>query len=238
MTPSVDEIPFLRLSLSLLPVLVVLFVFFRWSIGSRTALHAVVRMVTQLALVGYVLTFIFGSNHPAVVLGTLTVMLVVASWIALRPLTSTRTSLYPSVFLSISIGGVLTLVLITQGVLAVDVWHEGSVLIPLGGMIFATSMNTVSLAAERFKAERERAVPYPEARQIALRSAVIPQINTLFAVGVVAFPGMMTGQILSGVEPLVAVRYQIMVMCMMFGSAGISAACFLQLQRPAEDPQS
>lgn len=65
-----------------------------------------------------------------------------------------------------------------------------------------------------------------------MRSALIPQVNTLFAVGLVSLPGMMTGQILSGVSPLIAVRYQIMVMCMLFGAAGMSAAFFLALQRP------
>ncbi len=59
-------------------------------------------------------------------------------------------------------------------------------------------------------------------------AALIPQINALLAVGLVALPGMMTGQILSGVDPLVAVRYQIVVMCMIFGSSGVAAACYLQ----------
>ena len=58
-------------------------------------------------------------------------------------------------------------------------------------------------------------------------TGMIPVINSLFAVGLVALPGMMTGQILSGISPLIAVRYQIMVMCMMFGGAGISTALFL-----------
>jgi putative ABC transport system permease protein len=48
-------------------------------------------------------------------------------------------------------------------------------------------------------------------------------------VGLVSIPGMMTGQILSGVSPLIAARYQIMVLCMVFGAAGISSACFLTL---------
>ena len=65
-----------------------------------------------------------------------------------------------------------------------------------------------------------------------MRSALIPQVNTLFAVRLVSLPGMMTGQILSGVPPLIAVRYQVMVMSMLFGAAGMSAACFLALQRP------
>ena len=60
---------------------------------------------------------------------------------------------------------------------------------------------------------------------------MIPVINSLFAVGLVSIPGMMTGQILSGVSPLIAARYQIMVMCMIFASAGISTAIFLSLCR-------
>jgi len=56
----------------------------------------------------------------------------------------------------------------------------------------------------------------------------------LLAVGLVSLPGMMTGQILSGIDPLVAVRYQIMVMCMIFGAAGLSTVCFLTLIRRTE----
>ncbi|MDP6626234.1 MAG: ABC transporter permease, partial [Nitrospinota bacterium] len=86
-------------------------------------------------------------------------------------------------------------------------------------------------AVERLEAEIERDVPYEQARIIALRTALIPITNSLLAVGLVSLPGMMTGQILSGVSPFIAARYQIMVMCMIFGSAGISAACFLAMVR-------
>ena len=64
-----------------------------------------------------------------------------------------------------------------------------------------------------------------------LNAALIPQLNSLFAVGLVSLPGMMTGQILAGADPLVAVRYQIMVMCMLLGSAGIAGAIYLGWQR-------
>jgi len=64
-----------------------------------------------------------------------------------------------------------------------------------------------------------------------MQAALIPIINALFAVGLVSLPGMMTGQILSGVSPLVAVRYQIMVMAMIFGASGIATAVFLLLSR-------
>ncbi|MDX2481924.1 MAG: ABC transporter permease, partial [Desulfuromusa sp.] len=97
------------------------------------------------------------------------------------------------------------------------------------GMIFANSMNSISLAGERLEAEISRDIPYDKARSIALQASLIPITNSLLAVGLVSLPGMMTGQILSGVSPLIAARYQIMVMCMIFGSAGISAAIFLTL---------
>ena len=56
---------------------------------------------------------------------------------------------------------------------------------------------------------------------------MIPQVNGLLAVGLVALPGMMTGQILSGVSPLIAVRYQIMIMTMILGVSGVGAAMML-----------
>jgi len=91
-------------------------------------------------------------------------------------------------------------------------------------------MNTVSLAAERFESEFKRGENYISARRTALDATLIPQINSLFAVGLVALPGMMTGQILSGVDPNIAVRYQIMVMWMIFGSGGIAAVIYLVLR--------
>ena len=121
---------------------------------------------------------------------------------------------------------------VTQGVLVLKPWYLPQLMVPLAGMIFANSMNSISLAVERLNAEIDRNVSYEEARNIALQASLIPIINSLFAVGLVSLPGMMTGQILSGVSPLIAVRYQIMVMCMIFGSSGISAACFLLLVRP------
>ncbi len=85
-------------------------------------------------------------------------------------------------------------------------------------------------------AELAQGSRYGAARNIALQAALIPITNSLLAVGLVALPGMMTGQILSGVSPLLAARYQIMVMCMVYGSAGISAACFLALAWPETHP--
>lgn len=232
MNTSVQIIPFTHLALAFLPVLVVVVILYRWALEVRTALYALMRMLVQLLLIGYVLTYIFESESAWVVLAVLTVMVSASSWISLRTVEESRKSLYLRAFLSIALGGGATLALITQGVLALDPWFRPSYMIPLAGMIFANGMNSVSLAAERLQAELERSVPYERARGIALRTALIPILNSLFAVGLVSLPGMMTGQILSGVSPLIAVRYQIMVMCMIFGAAGLSSALFFVLGKP------
>lgn len=232
MNDSAQLIPLSRLALAFLPVVAVLVIVHRWSLGTRTAVVAVLRMVTQLLLVGYVLTFIFGSERAMVTLAVVAVMLAVGGWIALRPLGDDRPGRYPAALAAIGVGALTVLALVTQGVLAADPWHDASVVIPLAGMIIANSMNTVSLAAERFRTERGRGATYPEARHAAMSTALIPMTNSLLAVGLVSLPGMMTGQILSGVAPLVAVRYQVLVMCMIFGSAGLATSCYLVLQRP------
>ena len=64
-----------------------------------------------------------------------------------------------------------------------------------------------------------------------MQAALIPMTNSLFAVWLVALPGMMTGQILSGVSPVIAAKYQIVVMLMLFGVTGLSAAIFISLER-------
>jgi len=91
-------------------------------------------------------------------------------------------------------------------------------------------MNAVSIASERLFVESQRQNDLKAIRATVLQAALIPITNSLFAVGIVSLPGMMTGQILSGTSPLIAVRYQIMVMCMVFGSSGISSAVYLSIQ--------
>ena len=234
MSKPVELIPLARLALTFLPVALVVGVLVRWSLGARTTLYAMGRMLLQLLLVGYVLTSIFTTDSPWVVGGVLAAMLTIASWIALRPLQVHDRRQYGKVLCSIAIGGVLTLLLVTQCVINTQPWFNPSKVIPLAGMIFANSMTAISLAAERFYAELPRAASYEAARGIALRAALIPITNSLFAVGLVSLPGMMTGQILADVDPLIAARYQIMVMTMLFGSAGISAACYLAWIKPSD----
>jgi putative ABC transport system permease protein len=226
---SIQVIPLGNLALAFIPVACVIFIMLRWSLNARSGIVAVTRMLIQLALIGYLLNWIFAAESSLVVGGIITIMLLAASWIAMRPLEECQWQDFGRSLLAIALGGCLILALIVALVLDVQPWYAPRQVIPLAGMIFASSMNTVSLAAERLEAECDRGTDILEARRLAYRAGLIPLMNALLAVGLVSLPGMMTGQILSGVEPLIAVRYQIMVMCMLTGASGISAAIYLTL---------
>lgn len=229
MTNTLPTIPISALLLMLIPVAVVLWIQYKWALNYKEGLYAVSRMLGQLLIVGYFLGTIFNAERAWIIVLILAVMLVASSWIALRTIADQRKQLFFNVLISLLIGGVMTLMLVTQVVLDFDPWYKPQYMIPLAGMIFANSMNSISLAAERYFEEIKRGVAKIEARNIAFRTAMIPITNSLFAVGLVSLPGMMTGQILSGVDPLIAVRYQIMVMAMIFASGGISSAICLVL---------
>ena len=224
-------IPTANLALAFILVLAVIAIMSRWGVGAGKALYANARMLIQLVAIGYVLTYIFESDNPWAIVAVLAVMMSVSAWIAMRPLSARGIRLYAVFLAALGSTGLAVFLLVTQLVLEVGRWFEPSIVVPIAGMIFANSMNTVSLTAERFEAELGHGTPRIAARRAALDAALIPQINTLFAVGLVALPGMMTGQILAGVDPLVAARYQIVVMCMMFGAGGLAAAFYLTLQR-------
>ncbi|GAB5450108.1 MAG: iron export ABC transporter permease subunit FetB [Halioglobus sp.] len=226
---SVISLSLAQLALALVPVVITLAILLYWSFGVGRAVYALSRMLVQLLLIGYVLAWIFGVSSGWLITLVLLIMLLASSWIALGAVAEQRTALLAASFGSIVIGGGTTLALITQAVLQLEPWYMPRYMIPLAGMVFANAMTAVSLAAERLYAELGHGSAWPEARLAAYQAAMIPVINALFAVGLVSLPGMMTGQILSGVSPLIAARYQIVVMCMIFASAGISTALFLAL---------
>lgn len=92
-------------------------------------------------------------------------------------------------------------------------------------------MNVLSIGIERFEKEFAREGEFESARSIAFKAALIPQINSFLAVGLVSLPGMMTGQILSGIDPLIAVRYQIMIMAIILSTAGITNIIYFTLKQ-------
>ncbi len=232
---SVNIISITSLLIGFLPVIVLIVIMKFWNLDALQAIYANIRMLVQLLLVGYILTFIFETDSPILVVLVIMFMISMSAFIALRPLQAKGIKPFLIILMSLGVSGIGVLLLVTQIILDLPRWFEPQYVIPLAGMVFANSMNTISLVGERFNAELIRGVDYIEARNIAMGAAMIPQVNALLAVGLVALPGMMTGQILSGVDPLTAARYQIMVMCMIFSTAGLSAVIYLFFNQTTKD---
>ena len=228
---QISFIPLANLMLGFIPVIILIGIMYFWGLKISNSIYANFRMLIQLLLIGYVLTFIFETDEPIIIALVVLFMILMSAWIAMRPLKESGIYPFIVIFLSLALSGLAVLFLISQFIVDLPRWFEPSFVVPIAGMIFANSMNTVSLAGERFFIEKDRGEDYEGSRKIALETALIPQINALFAVGLVSLPGMMTGQILSGIEPLMAARYQIMVMCMIFSTAGLSAITYMSFKK-------
>ncbi len=147
MTTTIQVIPFSNLALAFIPTLIVVAILYKWSGEHRTALYGISRMLVQLLLLGYFLSYIFESNSGMVVVSVIAVMVFVSSWIALRTVKTRRRALYTKAFASLLLGGGVTLLLVTQGVLNLDPWYYPNYFIPLAGIaifVFGNRKNKTS----------------------------------------------------------------------------------------------
>ena len=193
----------------------------------RRLLVAAVRTIAQLALIGLVLDRVFAVGRVGIVLALMTVMVLVAGVAAVRR-TERR---YPGVWLNAVVSMWVSSWLITAvalfGIVRVRPWYDPQYAIPLLGMILGNMLNGISLGLDRLTEELEvrrdqveaflalgatrwEAAQDPVRRSV--RTGMIPIINSMMVVGIVSIPGMMTGQMLAGVDPLSAVEYQIVIM--------------------------
>jgi putative ABC transport system permease protein len=243
-SPEILEQPIVELSsldLALAAGLVLIAIgISRWQgleLGRDLAVGAL-RTVVQLALVGYVLVYLFALDRWYLVLATLLVMLLVATHAAVGRQKNASRALLGITGAAMLLGSGLTLVYVGAAVVRMEPWYNPRYLIPLFGMIVGNAMNAAALAAERLRSEMAGqraeveaylalgASPERASREAVRRSLVaslIPTVNGLMVVGIVSLPGMMTGQIIAGSSPVTAVRYQIVVMFMLASSVAITA---------------
>jgi putative ABC transport system permease protein len=192
--------------------------------------HATLRTVVQLLGVGYILAIIFELKNPIAVLGVLMVMLTIATITARNRIGKKIPQLLFVVFGSIFFSTALTLTYTNLLIIQPETWYEPQYLIPLAGIVLGNSMNGAAIAGERLvssisssRLEIEThlslgATPQQAVtayRNDAVRAGLIPTLNQMMVVGVVTLPGMITGQLLSGVKPLEAASYQILIMLML-----------------------
>lgn len=215
----------------------------------RMLLVAAVRTVLQLLLIGFVLQWVFAGNQWYLSLLLIVTMTTVAGITA-----SDRVKFhYPGMRLHGMLAIWLSAWLVTGfavfGIMRLQPWYLPQYLVPLLGMILGNSLNGICLALDRMGSEVtfrktelesqlalganrwEAAHPHIVA---AIRTGMVPMLNTMSVVGLVSLPGMMTGQLLAGVDPLNAVKYQIVVMFLiaattMFGTVGVALLAYRQM---------
>ncbi|BAZ48902.1 hypothetical protein NIES4103_15130 [Nostoc sp. NIES-4103] len=187
------------------------------------------RTILQLLVLGYVLDFIFALDDAWAVLAILTIMLTITAIVARNRISQKIPYVLPLVWGAILISTALTLVYTNLLIIQPERWYEPRYLIPLAGIMLGNAMNAAAIAGERLVsiintsrleiethlslgATPQQAVS--QYRKEAIRAALIPTLNQMMLVGMVALPGITTGQLLAGVKPLDAVSYEILIIFM------------------------
>jgi putative ABC transport system permease protein len=231
------------------------------SLVLRLGLHrhlawAALRMVVQLVLIGFILRWVFAVSSPLATLTVVVVMVAIAGReVAARPEQRLgRFGNYAVGATAVALATFLTAILALTTAIRPQPWYDPRYAIPLVGIVLGNVLNGGSLALDSLLGGvvRERAaieaqlalgVSYGQAMRglirASVRRALLPIINQMSAAGIVTLPGIMTGQILAGLDPLEAVKYQILLMFLLAGASGLTSFIigFGALRRLTDDRQ-
>jgi putative ABC transport system permease protein len=216
----------------------------------RQILWAATRMVVQLVVVGYLLRLVFALNNPLATLVIVLIMaLIAAREIAARPerkfkgLAGLAISVPPTVLATVVTAGLALTTAIRP-----HPWYDPRYAIPLVGIILGSVLNAGSLSLDSLLTTVRRERPAIEAQlslgvgfhratapllRESVRRGLLPIINQMSAAGLITLPGIMTGQIIAGMDPVEAVKYQILLMFLLAGASGVAAlaVAYLALRR-------
>jgi putative ABC transport system permease protein len=242
---SVLDLSAWQLALALLLVVAVLAISVAQRLGlERDLVIGAVRTIVQLYLVGLILAAVFAAATWYWVVLILAVMTAVATHAAVSRLGRPLPGAYWIAATALTVSTTATLAYVIGAVVQVRPWWEPQYIIPIAGMILGNSMTSAALAGDRLQSDLRARRDEVEARlalgfsgrdalqplvRAALRAAMIPTVNAMMTVGVVQLPGMMTGQILAGSSPLLAIRYQIVVVFMQAAATAIGSLLFVRL---------
>ena len=211
---------------------------------SKDILIAVMRMIVQLALVGIYIKTLFNLNNPWLNGLWILIMLLVADVSILKRAGLKVRYFLLSTFTAVAFSILLSTAYLVMLVIQPPNFYDARYIVPLAGMILGNCMQGNVIALERFySALRKNQNEYttylilgatrweavrPYFRE-AIKAALNPTIAGMATMGLVSLPGMMTGQILGGSEPLLAVKYQIAIMISIFTSTTLAAIVNLKL---------
>ncbi|MFZ5830094.1 MAG: ABC transporter permease [Planctomycetota bacterium] len=198
----------------------------RLGLERRLAL-ASIRTVVQLLLIGVVLRWVFRWSNVYIVLGIMLVMTVIAGLAAVRRTERRWQGIWFDSVLAIWASSWLIAALALMAIVRVEPWYQPQYAIPLLGMILGNTLSGISLGLDRLgdelsshRDEVETLLSLGATRweaaigpmRKAIRTGMLPTINTMMVVGLVSLPGMMTGQLVAGMDAMQAVMYQIVIM--------------------------
>jgi putative ABC transport system permease protein len=234
-----------QLGLAVLLVAVVVAVSARQSLGlERDLVIGSIRTIVQLYLVGLILAAVFAAARWYWVVLILAAMAAVATQAAVSRLKKPIPGGHQIAAVALTVSTAGTLAYVISAVVQVRPWYEPQYIIPIAGMILGNSMTSAALAGDRLQGDLLARSDEVEARlalgfsgreavqplvRASLRAAMIPTVNGMMTVGLVQLPGMMTGQILAGSSPLVAIRYQIVVVFMLAAATALGSLIFVRL---------
>ena len=193
----------------------------------KQLVYSTVRSLMQLIAIGYILDLVFAIDDWWAVIAILGVMLTIASIVTRNRIDQKLKGLLPTVALSLVASSLFTLAYVILVIVQPDRWYEPQYLIPLAGMLFGNAMNSASLAGDRLlssinqnRLEIETHLclgatsvqAIADYKKEAIRAGLIPILNNMVVVGLVSLPGMFTGQVLGGSDPLDAASYQILIL--------------------------
>jgi putative ABC transport system permease protein len=242
---SVLDLSFAQLALALLLVGVAIAISVRQGLGiGRDLVVGSLRAIVQLYLVGLILAVVFQAAQWYWVLLILVVMTAVAAQAAASRLAKPLPGGRRIAALALSVSTAVTLAYVIGVIVRVRPWYEPQYIIPIAGMILGSAMTSAALAGERLQGDLRVRADEVEARlalgfsgreavqpmaRTALRAAMIPTVNGMMTVGLVQLPGMMTGQILAGSSPLLAIKYQLVVVFMQAAATALASLLFVRL---------
>lgn len=204
----------------------------------RTLFINTLRMLVQLAAIGFVLKFIFEQSGPWWTFGWALVMLLVAGYEIIARQTYRLEGLlaYGLGTLTLMVVGFTCTGFALGLLIAPEPWYAPRYLLPILGMMLGNSMTGIALGMETLSVAVKNGQAVIEGRllmgarrmealqdyiQQALKSGMMPIINAMAASGIVSLPGMMTGQIIAGVDPIDATKYQLMIMFLIAGGTAL-----------------
>jgi UDP-glucose/iron transport system permease protein len=243
--PGVIDLSVWQLGLAVLLVGVVVVISAQQALGlGRDLVVGTVRTIVQLYFVGLILASVFAAARWYWVVLVLLAMTIVATQAAVSRLKQPIPGGYGIAAAAVGISTAVTLAWVLGVVVRVRPWYEPQYVIPIAGMILGNAMTSAALAGDRLQSDLRARTDEIEAMlalgfsggdavrpmvRSAVRAAMIPTVSGMMTVGLVQLPGMMTGQILAGASPLLAIKYQIVVVFMLAVATSLASLLFVRL---------